>query len=85
MRSGFVPIEAVERFLSGEIVTQGENARLERRRQTRRLQRSCAAASFMGLNRLRADERKDMTDIYNYIYYMNMVRILLYLFVLIHL
>lgn len=39
-KTGYVPIEAVEQFLSGEIVTQGENARLNQRRQTRTTQRS---------------------------------------------
>ena len=39
-RTGYVPIEAVEQFLSGEIVTQGENARLNLRRQAKTNQRS---------------------------------------------
>lgn len=39
-KTGYVPIEAVEQFLSGEIVTQGENARLNQRRQARTNQRS---------------------------------------------
>ncbi|CAJ1398253.1 unnamed protein product [Effrenium voratum] len=38
--TGLVPIEAVERFLSGEIVTQGESARLKRRQENRTGQRS---------------------------------------------
>lgn len=39
-KTGYVPIEAVEQFLSGEIVTQGEHARLNQRRQARTNQRS---------------------------------------------
>lgn len=39
-KTGYMPIEAVEQFLSGEIVTQGEHARLNQRRQARTNQRS---------------------------------------------
>ena len=45
-KTGYVPIEAVEQFLSGEIVTQGENARLNMRRQARNTQRS--VTDFVG-------------------------------------
>ncbi|CAK9054056.1 unnamed protein product [Durusdinium trenchii] len=49
-RTGFVPIEAVEKFLSGEIVTQGENARLNLRRQARTSQRSVINAACYPTN-----------------------------------
>ena len=49
-RTGFVPIEAVEKFLSGEIVTQGESARLNLRRQARTSQRSVINAACYPTN-----------------------------------
>lgn len=49
-RTHSVPVEAVEQFLSGEIITQGETARLRQRRQARTDLRSVTHAACFAHN-----------------------------------
>ncbi|CAE7197432.1 unnamed protein product [Symbiodinium natans] len=49
-RTHSVPVEAVEQFLSGEIITQGETARLRQRRQARTDLRSVTNAACYAHN-----------------------------------